>query len=75
MTIMEPVWIDIGKLDDIPVRGARVVKTAKGCVALFRTAENEVYAIDDRCPHKGGPAEPRHRAWPLGDLPVAQLGD
>ena len=55
MTIMESVWIDIGKLEDIPVRGARVVKTAKGCIALFRTAENEVYAIDDRCPHKGGP--------------------
>jgi len=52
---MQPAWIDIGKLDDIPVRGARVVKTAKGCVAVFRTAENEVYAIDDRCPHKGGP--------------------
>jgi nitrite reductase (NADH) small subunit len=52
---MQPVWIDIGKLDDIPVRGARVVKTAKGCVAVFRTAENGVYAVDDRCPHKGGP--------------------
>src|SRR5215472_5280743 len=55
MTIMEPVWIDIGKLEDIPVRGARVVKTARGCIAVFRTAENEAYAIDDRCPHKGGP--------------------
>lgn len=48
-------WIDIGALDDIPVRGARVVKTAHGCVAVFRTVENEVFAIDDRCPHKGGP--------------------
>ena len=55
MTAMEPVWIDIGKLDDIPVRGARIVKTARGCVAVFRTAESEVYAVDDRCPHKGGP--------------------
>jgi nitrite reductase (NADH) small subunit len=55
MTIMEPVWIDIGRLEDIPVRGARVVKTAKGCIAVFRTAENEVFAVNDRCPHKGGP--------------------
>ncbi len=55
MTIMEPVWIDIGKLEDIPVRGARVVKTAKGCIAVFRTAQNEAFALDDRCPHKGGP--------------------
>jgi nitrite reductase (NADH) small subunit len=52
---MEPVWIEIGELEDIPVRGARVVKTAEGCVAVFRTAENEAFAIDDRCPHKGGP--------------------
>ncbi|MEO0624837.1 MAG: nitrite reductase small subunit NirD [Pseudomonadota bacterium] len=48
-------WIDIGALEDIPVRGARVVKTAAGCVAVFRTGADEVFALDDRCPHKGGP--------------------
>ncbi len=48
-------WIDIGALDDIPAQGARVIKTALGCVALFRTATDEVFALDDRCPHKGGP--------------------
>ena len=48
-------WIDIGALEDIPQRGARVVKTARGCVAVFRTGEDEVYALSDRCPHKGGP--------------------
>ena len=48
-------WIDIGALDEIPAQGARVVKTAQGCVAVFRTAGDEVFAIDDRCPHKGGP--------------------
>jgi len=52
---MEQTWIDIGALDDIPVRRARVVKTAFGCLAIFRCAENEVFAIEDRCPHKGGP--------------------
>ena len=55
MTVMEPFWIDIGKLEDIPVRGARVVKTARGCIAVFRTAGDEVFALNDRCPHKGGP--------------------
>lgn len=49
------MWIDIGALDDIPMQGARVVKTAQGCVAVFRTAVDRVFAIDDRCPHKGGP--------------------
>ncbi|WP_170401097.1 nitrite reductase small subunit NirD [Ruegeria arenilitoris] len=48
-------WIDIGHINDIPLRGARVVKTPVGCIALFRTAENEVFAASDRCPHKGGP--------------------
>lgn len=48
-------WLDIGALDDIPVRGARLIKTKLGCVALFRTGQDEVYAVDDRCPHKGGP--------------------
>ena len=48
-------WIDIGSIEDIPVRGARVVKTALGCVAVFRTSETEVFATSDKCPHKGGP--------------------
>jgi nitrite reductase (NADH) small subunit len=48
-------WIDIGALADIPQQGARVVKTAQGCVAVFRTAKDREFAIDDSCPHKGGP--------------------
>lgn len=48
-------WIDVGALDDIPPRGARVLKTRAGCVALFRTVGDEVFALDDACPHKAGP--------------------
>ncbi len=48
-------WIDIGAVDAIPLRGARVLKTPLGCIAVFRTAEAEVFATTDRCPHKGGP--------------------
>ena len=48
-------WIDIGALEDIPLRGARVVKTRLGCIAVFRTSDEEVFATSDRCPHKGGP--------------------
>jgi nitrite reductase (NADH) small subunit len=55
MNTRETAWIDIGSVESVPVRGARVVKTAAGSVAVFRTAEDEFYAIDDRCPHKGGP--------------------
>ncbi|MBL4614900.1 MAG: nitrite reductase small subunit NirD [Magnetovibrio sp.] len=48
-------WVDIAALDDIPTRGARVVKTRLGCVAIFRTIGDRVFAIDDACPHKKGP--------------------
>jgi nitrite reductase (NADH) small subunit len=48
-------WIDIGAIDEIPLRGARKIKTPLGCVALFRTGEAEVFATTDSCPHKGGP--------------------
>ncbi len=48
-------WIDIGALDDIAVRSARVIKTTYGCVAIFRTFDDRVFAIDDACPHKKGP--------------------
>lgn len=48
-------WIDIAALEAIPQRGARLVKTAQGCVAVFRTAQDEVYALDNACPHKNGP--------------------
>lgn len=48
-------WVDIGALDDIPRRGARQVKTADGDIAVFRTADDRVFALADRCPHRGGP--------------------
>lgn len=48
-------FIDIGSVEDIPIRAARVVKTDHGCIAVFRTASNKVFAIDDECPHKAGP--------------------
>jgi nitrite reductase (NADH) small subunit len=48
-------WVDVGALADIPLRGARVVKSPIGCIAIFRTSEDEAFAIDDACPHKGGP--------------------
>jgi nitrite reductase (NADH) small subunit len=48
-------WIDIAALEDVPQRGARIIKTALGCVAVFRTADDEVFALDNACPHKAGP--------------------
>jgi len=48
-------WIEVGQVADIPRLGARVVRTADGDIAVFRTADDEIFALRDKCPHKGGP--------------------
>ncbi len=49
-------WTLICKIDDIPVLGSRRVERAQGLdVAVFRNSQDEVFALLDRCPHKGGP--------------------
>ena len=48
-------WKPICALEDIPRLGSRVVRSAGGDIAVFRTAEDEVFALHDKCPHKGGP--------------------
>jgi nitrite reductase (NADH) small subunit len=48
------MWTEIGTINDIPKLGARVVKSAGGDIAVFRTADDEIFALYDRCPHKGG---------------------
>ncbi|HCT4293428.1 TPA: nitrite reductase small subunit NirD [Pseudomonas aeruginosa] len=42
-------------LDEINPLGSRVVAGPKGDIAIFRAADDQVFALDDRCPHKGGP--------------------
>ena len=48
-------WVRVCRLEDIPPLGARVVHRDAGDIAVFRNAEDEVFALIDRCPHKGGP--------------------
>ncbi|MDX3900369.1 MAG: nitrite reductase small subunit NirD [Sphingobium sp.] len=49
-------WIDIGTLADIPPRGARTVRIAgEKEIALFRTGDDQVFALVNECPHKKGP--------------------
>ncbi|MFP4611596.1 MAG: nitrite reductase small subunit NirD [Thiohalophilus sp.] len=52
---MTEQWVEVGYLENIPRLGARIVETPEGNIALFRTAADEVFALRDRCPHKGGP--------------------
>lgn len=48
-------WLDIGTLADIPVQGSRRINLNSTTVAVFRTTNDEVFAIEDKCPHAGGP--------------------
>jgi nitrite reductase (NADH) small subunit len=49
-------WLDLGPVEQIPLRGARSVPVAGGDeLAVFRTSDDRVYALVNRCPHKGGP--------------------
>ena len=49
-------WTAICRVQDIPPLGARRVARQRGLdVAIFRTSGDEVFALLDRCPHKGGP--------------------
>jgi len=49
-------WTPICRVDDIPVLGARrIARPVGSAVAVFRNADDEVFALLDRCPHKGGP--------------------
>ncbi|MBY6006690.1 nitrite reductase small subunit NirD [Salipiger bermudensis] len=48
-------WRLIGTIDDIPQQGARCVENGATKIAVFRTAADEIFALEDNCPHKNGP--------------------
>ncbi len=48
-------WIEIGGVEDIPRSGSRLVETAAGPIAVFRCYDDGIFAVHDRCPHRGGP--------------------
>jgi nitrite reductase (NADH) small subunit len=49
-------WVEICAVDDIPVLGSRVVtRRDGGNIAIFRNTADRIFALLDRCPHKGGP--------------------
>ena len=49
-------WVPVCQVADILPLGARRVARSRGtAVAVFRAADDHVFALLDRCPHKGGP--------------------
>lgn len=56
MTEREGVsWVRVARIEEIPLRGARVVRLRDRDIALFRTSADRIFALLDRCPHRGGP--------------------
>ncbi len=50
----QEIWREIGVIDDIPPLGSRVISVNAGDIAIFRTSDDHVFALDDLCPHKQG---------------------
>lgn len=48
-------WTEIVALDEIPKLGSRVIDAKTMKIAVFRTSDDQVFAIRNACPHKGGP--------------------
>jgi nitrite reductase (NADH) small subunit len=48
-------WVRLCAVDEIPLLGSRMVERPSGNIAVFRTGDDRVFALLDRCPHKGGP--------------------
>ncbi len=55
MNAMAQAWVRVGSINDIPRRGARCVKSGEMSIAIFRTADDRVFALEDKCPHNNGP--------------------
>jgi nitrite reductase (NADH) small subunit len=55
MNAVISAWFEVCPVDEIPLLGSRVVQGESGDIAVFRTATNEIFALRDKCPHKGGP--------------------
>lgn len=48
-------WYDLGPVNNIPLRGARRVVIGEQTIGIFRVNGDQVFAIEDQCPHKKGP--------------------
>ncbi len=55
MTTVTDEWVKVAEVNKVPPLTGRVVRTKHGDIALFHAGDGNFYAIDNKCPHKGGP--------------------
>lgn len=47
-------WYKVTNIDDVPFMGSRVVEIADVEIAIFKTKDGSIFAINNTCPHKKG---------------------
>jgi nitrite reductase (NADH) small subunit len=49
-------WLKLCPIEEIPVLGSRVMpRMNRASIAIFRSSDDAIFAVEDLCPHKGGP--------------------
>ena len=48
-------WMRVCAVEEIPVLGARVIRAGQEDISIFRNQADELFALHDKCPHRGGP--------------------
>ena len=51
----DTTFIPLCTLADLPIVLGRLFEITRRQIAVFRTRKSEVFALDNRCPHKAGP--------------------
>ena len=52
---MEAMAIELGHVDQVALGQGRCLKIGAHEVAVFRSRDGSLFAIENSCPHKGGP--------------------
>jgi nitrite reductase (NADH) small subunit len=47
-------WYKITEVENIPSMGSRIVKIGEIEIAIFKTKDGSIFAINNMCPHKQG---------------------
>lgn len=55
MVVQDKTWVAVGNINDIPRQGARRLINGSTTIAVFRTTDDQVFALEDKCPYKDGP--------------------
>ncbi|MBI5197366.1 MAG: nitrite reductase small subunit NirD [Nitrospirae bacterium] len=55
MRLMTEIWVRISKLSEVPRGEGRIIHVGDRVIALFHPDSGVLRAIDNACPHRGGP--------------------